>query len=398
MLLKKKIHIDHGGLKKTSVREDAAGKSVIFHDNLAIQSLFGAIAEGVIVIDDTGSIVTINSKLEALTGIKNEELIGKNINVIIPERFHEQHMGHLSSYFRNPRERPLGIGLELYLRKKDNSEVPVEISLGFMETESGNLAVGFVTDISVRKKAEDELKTRAENLNAFSYTVAHEINSSLNGIILMSSLINETDNENLTEEQRRYIGNIEITARKLNTIVNELLLFASTKEGDIKMEKIAMHKLITSALDRLVNEIQEKKAVITIQENMPVCLGYGPWVEEVWFNFISNALKYGGIPPVIFIGYTSYENSIKYFVQDNGLGWRDKNLRVQDNKDLKIIPVKGFGLGLSIAQRIIDKLGGQFEIKTEVGIGSTVSFSLPAADVSIHNENKKTGRNLSPVE
>ncbi len=353
--------------------------AVFLETNPSLMTLFESIAEGVVVIGESGNIHFVNSRLEKMTGFAGKEVVGNNINILIPEKFQQNHPDHVRSFFNNPQIRPIGVGLNLWLRLKDNTELPVEISLGYLDLESGRFAIGFVTDISLQKKAEDELKKSIESLNAFSHTVAHEINTSLNGIILMNEMITDTDNNNLTAEQRKYVNDIKIIANKLNSVVNEILLFASKKAGDVRMEKINMKQTIESALERLNRDITEKEAIINIQKDMPDCLGYGAWIEEIWYNFISNALKYGGTTPVVAIGFARDENFIRYFVKDNGEGWRNLSPETMANRPKIIRPVKGFGLGLSIAQKIIERLGGTFEIKSESGEGSTVSFTLQAA-------------------
>ncbi len=367
--------------------KDFVQKDKVLLNAVAVNTLFEAIAEGIVVTNESGSIVTINSRLEDMTGFKKQEIEGKYLNELIPDRFQHKHTGHLYSYFRNPTTRPMGINLDLFLKRKDGTEFPVEISLGYLDLEDGRFAMAFITDISARKKAEDNLKKRNEELNAYSQTVAHEINSTLNVVVGLSSLLTESLNTNLNDEQINHLEVIRDSAEKVSSIVNELLFFAGTHSEDVELSRIDSTEIIRAVIARLRAEIDERKAEIILTEGIPVCLGYGPWVEEIWFNLISNALKYGGTPPEIRIFYTLKDNLIKFSVQDNGTGWINKTSKENShnlNPDKKIT---GFGLGLPIVRRIIDKLGGTIEIQSSQDAGSTVSFTLLAgAKISLNSE------------
>ncbi len=354
-------------------------KKFILKD-ISVDALFETVAEGIVITDESGTIVMINPKLEELTGYKKSEVEGKYINLLIPERFRHKHTGHLMAYFGNPVRRPMGINLDLYLKRKNNTEFPVEISLSFLELKSGRFAMGLITDISARKKAEDQLRARNEDLDAYSYTVAHEINSTLNVLVGLSSVLTDSLNENLDSEQKKCLTMIRQNAEKASTVVNELLQFAGTYTEDVKLYRMDMNKIIRPALKRLDREIYETNAKINFPENFHACLGYGPWVEEIWYNLISNALKYGGKPPEIDILSETSGDIVKYSVHDNGPGW---NSNGNHQERLNKIPndqrkPQGYGLGLGITQRIIEKLGGNFEIESDQKNGSKVSFTLAA--------------------
>ena len=127
--------------------------------------------------------------------------------------------------------------------------------------------------------------------------------------------------------------------------------------------------------------IEEYQAVIVVPDTWPVVQGYGPWIEAVWTNYLSNAMKYGGKPPRIELGATvEREGMVRFWVRDNGPGL------TPDDQSRLFVPftrldpglVEGNGVGLSIVQRIVERLGGQISIESEAGQGSVFSFSLPS--------------------
>lgn len=361
------------------VQKRIAYTAGLLQGDITIKTLLESLAEGVVFINESGRIVLINDKLAELTGYEKHEVMGESLNIFLPEELHEKHSHHLKKYFAAPKIRSMGIGLELVAKRKDNSTFPIEISISYLNTESGRLGIGFLTDITSRKKIENELKNRNQELDAYAHTVAHDLNSSVAGIVGFSELLIDPTNNFSKEEYDSYLKEIAQSGRKMSSIIKELLLFASMKKEDVDITDINMKEIIDSACKRLKFQIEEKEAQIEISEDILNCKGYSLWVEEVILNFISNALKYGGTPPQIKIYSSKTDNGlIKYSVEDKGDGVSDELKTIifnhkDKNKD-KL--TKGLGLGLSIVKRIMEKLGGQVSVESEIGKGSVFSFYL----------------------
>jgi signal transduction histidine kinase len=133
-------------------------------------------------------------------------------------------------------------------------------------------------------------------------------------------------------------------------------------------------------MQRLAYMIDECSAEITLPDSWPIALGYGPWVEEVWVNYLSNALKYGGQPPRIEVGATvQADGTVRFWVCDNGPGLASEEQARLFTPSTRFdqVRAKGHGLGLSIVRRIVRKLGGQVGVESEIGQGSIFSFTLP---------------------
>jgi signal transduction histidine kinase len=179
----------------------------------------------------------------------------------------------------------------------------------------------------------------------------------------------------------------------MSNIINELLLLAGVRKMNIEPTALDMASIIAEALQRLNGVIEEHQATIILPAVWPVALGYGPWIEEVWANYLSNAIKYGGRPPRLELGATPYQTSegseisqasssmVRFWVRDNGPGLTSEEqarLFTQFTR-LHQMQAKGHGLGLSIVQRIIKKLDGQVEVESQMGQGSVFSFTLPSS-------------------
>ena len=158
-----------------------------------------------------------------------------------------------------------------------------------------------------------------------------------------------------------------------------MLLLSSVRKEDVIVTPIDMISIINEATFRLSQEIEEYGAEITLSKDFPTALGYAPWLEEVWYNYISNAVKYGGVPPKIVLGgELTKDGYARYWVKDNGPGLApDDQIQLFVAYSSHINYSKGNGLGLSIVKRIVEKLHGHVGLESEVNIGSVFSFTLP---------------------
>jgi len=249
-----------------------------------------------------------------------------------------------------------------------------------------------------------QLQARNEELDAFAHTVAHDLKNPLALVIGLAEALGDMYATLSDEERRRYLHQIAMTGRKMDNIVSELLLLAGVRQTEVEIGPLDMEEIVTEARRRLAHMVEERQAEVVVPERWPVALGYGPWVEEVWVNYLSNALKYGGRPPRIELGFESAADrhagapadqedsgdaSVRFWVQDNGPG-----LTVEEQERLFTpftrfdqVSTKGHGLGLSIVRRIVEKLGGQVGVESELGQGTLFTFTLPnALQVSIDEE------------
>lgn len=228
-----------------------------------------------------------------------------------------------------------------------------------------------------------ELETRNKELDAFAHTVAHDLQGPLATLIGYTSMLQEDWTTLPAEQLEKILQTILQGGRKMNNIVDELLLLASVRKEEAHRVPLDMGRIIADVQRRLDYMIEKYGAeIIILPDSWPVALGYAPWVEEVWANYFSNAIKYGGQPPRLEVGATPQaDGSVRFWVRDNGAGL------TPDEQDRLFIPftklsqvrAKGHGLGLSIVQGIVEKLGGQVGVESQMGQGSLFYFTLPAA-------------------
>lgn len=266
--------------------------------------------------------------------------------------------------------------------------------LGPLRDQSGYvvMALSTVHDITERKRTEqlieqyaNEVLARNEDLEAFSRTVAHDLKGPLSNIIGFIEWLQGRPDLPPSERQE-YIDIIARNAVKMDGIIDELLLLAQVRKEKVELVPIDMPRLISEAQARLAFMIAGSSVVIRVPGAWPTALGYGQWVEEVWVNYLSNAIKYGCIPPAaprIELGFDEpTDRFIRFWVRDSGPG-----IPAEDQPDLfkafgehSKVRATGHGLGLSIVRMIVEKMGGQVGVESTVGQGSTFYFTLRALD------------------
>ena len=229
-----------------------------------------------------------------------------------------------------------------------------------------------------------ELEARNQELDAFAHTVAHDLKNPVSRIISATELLLDDEYPPDDEERRRSTLFIARAGHKMNNIVDELLLLASVRQLEVQAAPLDMANIVAEARQRLTDAIEQSQAEISIEqpESWPPALGYAVWVEEIWVNYLSNAIKYGGQPLHIALGAELQpDGQVRFWVRDNGSG-----LALEDQARLftpftRLDPerAKGHGLGLSIVLRIVEKLGGHVGVESQPGQGSTFFFTLPAA-------------------
>ncbi len=229
------------------------------------------------------------------------------------------------------------------------------------------------------------LEAQNSELDAFAHTVAHDLKNPLGVVIGYTELLLSDYDELSKEELREIAEGTHENARKSVDIINNLLLLASAHKMQITTEPVDMESVVREALSRLKNMIHQYDAQITVNTDWPLVLGYYPWIEEVWVNYLSNAMKYGGTPPQIELGSeipTDNPQQIKFWVRDYGKGLTPEEISrlFAPFEQLGKLRAGSHGLGLSIVRRIVERLNGQVGVESTPGMGCTFYFTLPAVE------------------
>jgi len=240
---------------------------------------------------------------------------------------------------------------------------------------------GSLQDISEQKQSHEEREKLIKELDDFGHTVAHDLKNPLGTILGFAQVLTEYGDTLPSETLQDSLRSISLTAQNMNNIIEELMLLAGVRKGEVVISTLDMESIVSEVRLRLTNLIDQYRPEIILPDAWPTARGYAPWVGEVWANYISNALTYGGEPPRVQLGATTLPGeTVRFWVRDNGAGLTPEQLASLFTPFSKLAQVraKGHGLGLSIVQRLVERLNGQVGVDSEVGKGSTFWFTLPA--------------------
>jgi signal transduction histidine kinase/DNA-binding response OmpR family regulator len=281
------------------------------------------------------------------------------------------------------RVRDTVIGALQVANKKDGSFNDDDQVLLETLAASAAIAVDNARLVDALRQHATDLQSRNEELDAFSHMVAHDLKNPLSLTIGYAQFLKKRHAGSFDEDTYKCVDQIEHSGIKMSNIIDELLRLAKIRSTEVQPEPLDMEDIVAMAELRVTNMIEEYGAQVTWPDSWPTVLGQDAWIEEVWVNYLSNALKYGGRPPRIELGWTPQdEGMVRFWVRDNGQGLtpEEQAKLFTPFTRLSQVRVEGHGLGLSIVRRIVEKLGGAVSVESNVGEGSVFGFTLPVAN------------------
>ena len=264
--------------------------------------------------------------------------------------------------------------VELAGRAYDSDVQPLYDALGNVVG-----TIGLAQDITALRRAEEAREKLIAELDAFSHTVAHDLKNPLSAVLGFAELLSDRGVSMSRKDLVESLDAVSQSARKMNTIIEELLLLAGVRKTEVAKAPVDMAAIVNGALGRLAYMVAEHRPEVKLPESWPAALGHAAWVEEVWANYLSNAMLYGGKPPRLELGGETAGDKVRFWVRDNGAGLDDeqKAKLFAPFTQLGQARTGGQGLGLSIVRRIMEKLDGEAWVESEPGKGSRFGFTLP---------------------
>lgn len=391
-----------------------------------LDALFKHATEGIIVSNIKGEIVMVNPKALELFGYQQQEdLLGKTIEVLIPKRYEKGHVKHRENFSKTPHSRPMGANMELFARRKDDSEFPVEVSLSHFTTEDGPFIMSFIVDITERFKhqesikklnaeLEQRVKERTEELaeainrlaeskqevmqalererelnelkSRFVTTASHEFRTPLGTILSSVSLIARYQNSEDQSKREKHIDRIKSAVNNLTEILNDFLSLEKLEEGIIRNNPIPMHleKFMKDIIDEMRALLKTSQSIHYQHSGDFEIVLDCQLLKNVMLNLISNAIKYSPENKEIWVKSEFLNGNLKIDVIDQGIGIPDEDkphLFERFFRANNAGNIQGTGLGLNIVKKYIELMDGKISFESEHGKGTTFTVMIPIKKV-----------------
>jgi two-component system, sensor histidine kinase and response regulator len=366
------------------------------------QALFESAPDAFVLVDENANILLVNTQFDSLFGYTREEIIGKKVEVLLPERFRHGHIQHRQKYTENPHPRPMGVGLELFALKKDGTEFPVELSLSPVKSEQqGRFTSVALRDVTERKEAvkrEKQLREQEEQVRAksqFLANMSHEIRTPMNGIFGMLSLLRDT----ITADHagRSYLDTCMRSAESLLAVLNDILLYSKADAGALTLESLPfnLNNVVEDVLHIVASNVtasQDIDVAYFMKPDVPAFLiGDASRLRQVLLNLLSNAVKFTKYGDVSLDVSVRSKNPLvlKFDINDTGIGIsesdQDRLFAPFSQADSSITrQYGGTGLGLAICKRLVQLFEGEISLQSRLGRGSTFSFTAKFALDPVH--------------
>ncbi|MDG1476194.1 MAG: PAS domain-containing sensor histidine kinase [Vicingaceae bacterium] len=381
------------------------------------QLLFENAGEGMVVTNNRGVIELVNPRLLELFGYKQEELIGKRIEILVPDAVKANHSQHREGYVKKPQDRRMGSDMNLLAQRKDKSKFSVEIGLNHCYVNEDLKVVAIVTDITERVEAQQKLKNvnveleqkvkiRTQELeenqkkiektldkerelnelkSRFVSMASHEFRTPLSTILSSATLVGKYEKEDQKEKREKHLDRIKSSVKNLTSILNDFLSIDKLEDGKISINRtqFLFSELINEAVGEMeyflkqdqfisVNNSIEVNQLVESDRNV---------IKNILINLLSNASKYSADGKEIFLSINLIDNNVQIDIKDNGIGIpKEEQAKVFTNRFFRagnVTNIEGTGLGLTIVKKYLSILGGDISFKSVQYEGTTFSITLP---------------------
>ncbi len=388
-----------------------------------------AISEGIIIVNENQEVVASNGAANAMFGYDENELLGEDLNLLIPKDYHKSHRKHFNNFIEDSDRRQMGHGRDLYGLRKDGTKFPVEAGLNPFQIYENAYVMALVSDITIRKQQESEIKELNANLEdkiaertkaledtvaqmkeevekrraaenkmkvslqkerelnelktKFLSMVSHEFKTPLSGILTSTTLIGKYTQEEQQDKRDKHLKTIKAKVKYLDNILSDFLSIERLETGK------TVYKYSTFPLSKVVNEViydanmllKDGQHIEYPQNIDDITLEFDEKILElILTNLINNAIKYSSEGSVIEVEVKASENKLNIEVADEGMGIPEKEQKFIFNRYFRAenaLLNAGTGIGLNIVKTHLENLGGRISFTSTEGKGSTFVVNLP---------------------
>ncbi|HLG40907.1 MAG TPA: PAS domain-containing sensor histidine kinase, partial [Chitinophagaceae bacterium] len=398
-----------------------------------LTSLFENATEGIILTGGAGNIVLVNPAAEKMFGYHSDELIGNPIEILIPDRYKPNHHELRAGFYKKPSNRVMGHGRDLYARKKDGTNVPVEVSLSHYKKDDELFVIAFIVDISHRKEIEQNMLSQQKELERISHEVrrlnadlevkveertmilkealqrleqsqkelsealdkekllneiksrfvsmaSHEFRTPLSTVLSSASLLGKYTREEEQDKRSRHIDKIKDSVKHLNDILEDFLSLGKLDEGRVESHsnEFNLHELLSETVDEMKGLLKKNQNIRVNYTGHEIIGSDKKLLKNVIINLITNAIKFSAEGEEMNISAKAGPDITVIEVEDHGIGIGKED---QDHlftsffRGANALNIQGTGLGLHIVKRYLDLLGGSVRLKSALGEGTSVTIT-----------------------
>jgi len=400
-----------------------------------LTSLFENATEGIVLTDRSGKIVLVNPAAQRMFGYKEEELIQHPIEELIPQRYQAHHKELRQEFYHDPQNREMGHGRDLYGKKKDGTDMPVEVSLSHYNKGEELFVIAFIIDITERKKIENNIKRQQKELeemagamrklnaqleakveertlilkealkkleesqeelsealskekqlneikSRFVSMASHEFRTPLSTILSSATLVSKYQKTEEGEKRERHLKKIKDSVSHLNNLLEDFLSLGKLEEGkvSISISSFAVREFIDDVIEEM-KVIQKKgQQIICKYEGVDYFSTDKRLLKNILINLFSNALKFSDEDRSVWINIENKNDQLRVMIRDEGIGIPEEDqhhLFTTFFRGKNVVNIEGTGLGLPIVKRYVDLLNGTVSLKSKLEEGTIVDFALP---------------------
>lgn len=394
------------GLLAAYVTQRRRLEEALHESSVMFQGLFESAPDAIVTSDREGRIVLVNSQTEKMFGYSRDELVGKPVEILVPEALRQAHLGHREKYYDDPRTRAMGMGMwyDLSARRKDGSTVPVDIGLSPLQIDGQLLITAVIRDITERKQVQEELHHKTVELersskvkDEFLSVMSHELRTPLTAVMGYTSMMQDKMLGEISEEQEKTLGRVLKQSYDLLTMINTIMQASSLEAHaiNVKRQVVDLGSFLNDL--RLAYNVPLHKELSLLwryPSELPEIMTDSDKLREILQNLINNAIKFtekGSVTVSVAISGPLHESRttsheprgwVEFKVTDTGAGIPPEHLptlfekfRQVDSSETRLYG--GVGLGLYIVKQFTTLLGGEVQVESEPGKGSTFTVRIP---------------------
>lgn len=355
-----------------------------------MRSIVDHVIDGIITIDEQGIVESYNPAAERIFGYAASEVIKRNVKLLMPEPFHSEHDLYLANYLRSGEAKIIGIGREVVGRRKNGSTFPMELAVSAFHLGHRRYFTGIVRDISERKQSESTLVHTAQelarsnlDLEQFAYVASHDLQEPLRAVAGCVQVLRKRYQSQLDQRADELIGHTVDGVNRMQTLIEDLLSYSRVGTRSKAFEPVDVRSALSQALANLEASINESGAVVS-HDDLPTIMADKVQLSQLFQNLLSNAIKFrSDLPPNIHVHATRLPRAWEFSIADNGIGMQPEyfdRIFVIFQRLHTRTEYPGTGIGLAICKKIVERHGGNISVRSQLGKGSTFTFTVPTME------------------